>query len=157
MSSETTSLRPRVIRLLRDVHAQPVENRVGPGTPDVAYVGGWIELKHTERFTSHLEHYTPQQRIWHVQHRQAGGTCWFWWQIGGVHVILDAAVAAYSVDRVDYKGLLVLAAGVVEGFNEKELRQCILQRQRDCWSSAAARADLNQRLLATLRYLSAGT
>jgi hypothetical protein len=157
MSSETTALRPRVVKLLHDRHARPVENPADPGTPDVCYVEGWIELKHSKSFTSHLEHYTTQQRIWHARQRMAGGTCWFWWQIGNTHVILDAAVAAYSIDRVDYEGLLIIAEAVVEGFNAKELRQCILQKQSACWSPVDARASLKQKLHETLRYLSAAT
>lgn len=157
MSSETTSLRPRVLKLLHREHARPVENPADPGTPDVCYVEGWIELKHTKSFTSHLEHYTRQQRIWHARRRIAGGQCWFWWQIGDHHVLLDAAVAAISVDHVSEERLLSLAELVTEGFDGEELRRCILRRQSGCWSTGDGAAELNRRLLDTLRYLSAAT
>lgn len=47
-----------------------VENPAYPGTPDIQFIGGWIECKYLEEWpkreetTVRIEHYTPQQRAW---------------------------------------------------------------------------------------------
>lgn len=64
---------------LRGLDPQRMENAVGPGTPDISYAAGWIESKFVrdlpKRATSivRLDHYTPQQRAWHVRRRMARG------------------------------------------------------------------------------------
>jgi hypothetical protein len=70
---------------------QRVENMVGTGMPDVNYciegVEGWIELKQTQgwpRFSHKplvLDHYTPQQRLWHRRRTSAGGRVYVMLQI----------------------------------------------------------------------------
>lgn len=38
-------MRQLVIKILKPLDGVSVENSVGPGTPDINYMGGWIELK----------------------------------------------------------------------------------------------------------------
>ena len=54
----------------RGLDACSVENPAYPGTPDIQYIGGWIECKYLEDWprragtTVRIEHFTPQQRVW---------------------------------------------------------------------------------------------
>src|SRR5690606_40169173 len=62
-----------------------VENRVGPGTPDVNFRTksreGWVELKFSPKefemtSTPTVENYEPAQAIWHRRRRLYGGEAW---------------------------------------------------------------------------------
>lgn len=59
--------RSKLVKILKPLHAVPVENAVCPGTPDISYAGGWIELKVDEwnkKGELPLKLLTPQQRVW---------------------------------------------------------------------------------------------
>ncbi len=64
--------------LLEGLDPVRVENPVHPGTPDVNYRDGWIELKYAERWPPQggplrIDHFTKQQRIWLTRRCRAGG------------------------------------------------------------------------------------
>ncbi len=70
-------------------HKDPVrvENLLGDGTPDVNYIGGWIELKHLEAFPvrprTHVKvQFEPNQVSWLVRRGAAGGGAWCLVQVG---------------------------------------------------------------------------
>lgn len=93
------ALRKRVIRALKPLHAVAVENGVGPGTPDVNFVEGWIELKQVDEWPRRggplrLEHYTQQQRIWHRQRSAKGGNIFVLLQVGQELFLFDGPTAA---------------------------------------------------------------
>lgn len=71
MSGEKNQ-RQRVIKALAPLHAFSVENMVHPGTPDVAFVGGWLECKCVKEWPRRggilkgevdRKHFTNQQRL----------------------------------------------------------------------------------------------
>lgn len=86
-------------------HRDPVrvENAVGPGTPDIEYVGGWIESKLLKQWPKRLDtivqvrHYVPEQRAWHVKRRKAGGRVHVVIQIGDDVLVFDAMDAAQGL------------------------------------------------------------
>lgn len=77
--SRETSMRRRVVEALRPLHAVAVENSVHPGTPDVNYAGGWIELKSLDRWPTRedtpvrIDHFTNVQKIWIRGRTKVGG------------------------------------------------------------------------------------
>ena len=60
-----------------------IENAVEAGTPDVNYVGGWIELKYLPKWPARattpikIAHYTKEQRVFAKRRNAAGGRVFF--------------------------------------------------------------------------------
>lgn len=74
-----SAFRRRVVQLLVDVGAFAVENTALPGTPDVAYLHGWIELKVLRTWPKRADgivrmpHFVARQRVWHFNWHRHGG------------------------------------------------------------------------------------
>lgn len=64
--------RQKVVKALNraGLDATSVENPAYPGTPDIQFIGGWIECKYVEDWPARVEtavripHFSPQQRVW---------------------------------------------------------------------------------------------
>lgn len=82
MASLETRMRSRLVKVLSPLHAIPVENRVGAtGTPDINYIGGWIECKRRDLWPKNPSHIvtfqhpiTLNQKIWRNARVRKGGT-----------------------------------------------------------------------------------
>lgn len=142
--------RGRVVKALRHLDAMAVENRVRPGTPDVNYIGGWVELKWVRRWPKNAEdsvvkidHFTPQQRVWLKTRWRRGGRAFLLLQAAGQDWLLfDGETAAQAVGRVTRPQLFERALVSWKGLNEKELASWLtmdlndLQQRRRCLSTA---------------------
>jgi hypothetical protein len=94
-----STARKRLLKLLKQsgVPAIPVENISWPGTPDIAYPGGWIEVKCVEncdlpkRIDSPLriDHFTPHQRRFAQRWSSSGGKCFMVLVLGKMWLLLD--------------------------------------------------------------------
>ena len=58
--------RSTVIKALKTLDAMAVENRVKPGTPDVEFIGGWVELKYMSKWPKNTDLIV---RIGHFNHK----------------------------------------------------------------------------------------
>lgn len=123
------SLRP-VIRSLDPVR---VENPIVPGTPDVNYNRGWIELKFAERWPPRggplrVDHFTRQQRTWLTRRRKAGGLAFLLLKVGETEWLLfDGAVAAAMLGHVPRERLYeVCSARWTRLPKTKEICTCLL-------------------------------
>ena len=134
MSGES-AMRKRVTKILSSLDAQSVENRVGPGMPDVCYIGGWLELKKTKAFPKRAE--TPvildhelltTQKVWMKRHIRKGGK---------VHVLLQVANEFFLIRGIWAQKFL------------GEVDRVILTEQAD--RHYVGWADLKDRLEADLR------
>ena len=101
MSEQT--MRQRVVKALKCLDAWSVENPCRPGTPDVNYIEGWIELKHAEKWPARaatplrLGHFTPQQRL-HLRRRwHLGGNAYLLLQVDQDWLLFDGETAAEFV------------------------------------------------------------
>lgn len=81
-------MRQTLVKALKKANLDPisVENPAYPGTPDLNYVGGWLELKWLKQWpkrggTVRIPHYTSQQRVWSIRRWIAGGACFLVLQV----------------------------------------------------------------------------
>lgn len=128
--SETT-MRRDVVRLLSRLDAFAVENRAWPGTPDVNYQEGWIELKQAGRWPPKggdlkLEHFTKQQRYFLRERWGNGGNVFLLLKVGRDWLLFDGDVAARDVGRATKEQLFGVARAYWVGKpRAKELIACL--------------------------------
>lgn len=113
MANEVKTMKPWVIRALKPIDAVSVENRVGPGTPDVNFIDGWVELKSLDTKPKRLDttkikidHYTPQQRAWILKRWMKGGKVFLLLQLEKEWFLFDGMYAARHVGKVVYQELI---------------------------------------------------
>ena len=94
------ALAGRVVEILKPLDGFRVENPCHPGTPDVNYVGGWLELKQVDKWPVkeetplRVEHFTQQQRIWLSRRVRKGGRAYVLIQVAREYILLGGDVAA---------------------------------------------------------------
>ena len=108
-------MRQRVIQMLHPLDAISVENAVYPGTPDINFCDGWIELKQISKWPFNpntnvlLRHFTPQQRVWLMRRWRAGGNVWMLLQCNREWLLLSGETAADLVGRAPRNTLIQAA------------------------------------------------
>jgi len=159
-----SDMRGTVVNELRTLHAIAVENPVLPGTPDVNYAEGWIELKWLRRWPTrpetvvHVEHFSPQQRVWHIQRRLVGGRSWVLIQCKREWLLFDGAIAALNLCLVPKAELICLAEKYWgRGLKKEELIKCISQDLSDFCLTEDVKAKLKSLLQNVTVYPSTGT
>lgn len=96
-------MRRRVVEGLRDLDAVAVENSAYPGTPDVNYVEGWIELKWLRAWPRQAEtpvrvdHFRPEQKVWMRRRWRRGGAVFLLLQVRREWLLFDGPTAAKVV------------------------------------------------------------
>jgi hypothetical protein len=80
-------MRSKLRLRLKDLHAKSIENKCERGTPDMAYIGGWMELKWLRGWPAKggpvaIPHYSNQQRLWLKKHWSLGGNAFLVLQVG---------------------------------------------------------------------------
>lgn len=99
MASES-SMRARVTRALRSLDAIAVENGVMPGTPDVEFIGGWVELKSASNWPARPDsclrvvHFNAEQRAWLRRRVRRGGKAWLLLRVRMEWLLFRGDVAA---------------------------------------------------------------
>lgn len=135
-------MRHTVVNALKSLDAIAVENPARPGTPDVNYVEGWVELKWIRRWNANaneapvlIHHFTPQQRVWLMRRWNKDGNVWLLLEVGREWLLFTGDVAAASVGRVTRLELEKLAfRHWRNGLVRKELVSCLSRRpiQNSC-------------------------
>jgi hypothetical protein len=126
-------MRSRVVKILEAQDAVAVENPVHPGTPDVNYIEGWIELKHVDQWPANeltpllIPHFTPQQRVWMMRRSNRGGRVHMLLQVGKEWLLFEGKVAAQEVGKARMHRLHALAKRRWKLWEdvERELLSCL--------------------------------
>ena len=136
-----SGMRGRITQALRELDAVAVENPAYPGTPDVNFVEGWIELKWLRnwpvRETSKVPvpHFTPQQRVWLRKRQAAGGNVFLLLQCKKEWLLFDGDTAAKSIDIATRAELIQRAKLYMpNGLVVEELISCLTANRRDTTS-----------------------
>lgn len=109
-----------------------IENMLTPGTPDVNYTEGWIELKQLRHWPPKgqpvkIYHYTPEQRVWALRRAKRNGRVFMLIRVGEREwVLLDGKWAAQNIGKVTKTKVLEHALfHSVDGLNQTRLLQCL--------------------------------
>lgn len=109
-----------------------VENPAHPGTPDVNYKEGWIELKFIAEWPKRantivrVPHFTPQQRSWLLRRSKAGGRVFMLMRVESDWLLFEGGLAAKIVGKVPRAGLEHFALKVWrKKLEAEELRECL--------------------------------
>ena len=101
------TMRQRVVKALKPLDAWSVENPCRPGTPDVNYIEGWMELKWVEKWPKRaatpvrLPHFTPQQKL-HLRRRWVmGGNAYLLLQVEQDWYLFNGEEAAIIVGQAN--------------------------------------------------------
>jgi hypothetical protein len=123
------ALATRVVKLLKPLDAMRVENPCHPGTPDINYIGGWIELKQVDAWPKkettplRLPHFSKQQRIWLTRRWAKGGDAWVLLQVAKEYFLFEGPVAAKHLGEANRDNLYKIAYAT---FTSKELNDFLL-------------------------------
>jgi|TARA_Y100000310_G_scaffold160698_2_gene160487 hypothetical protein len=121
-----TDQRSTVVNALKKLHAVAVENPAGPGTPDVNFVEGWMELKWEREWPARestalaVRHYTPQQRDFAVDRSMRGGLVLLMLQVRREWLLFDGLTACEVVGIETRAGLRQAALRLWDNGLEKE-------------------------------------
>lgn len=129
--------RQQIVRSLNKLHrdAVSVENPACPGTADVNFIGGWMELKYAqdwparEETTVRIEHFTPQQRVWLRRRHHNLKKCsnpegiWLCLQVSKTRdwLVFDGESASKHVGKEGYNKAALLELAVFVGKSADEV------------------------------------
>ena len=129
-----SDMRAKVIVALRSLDAVAVENPAYPGTPDVNYVEGWIELKWLRKWPVNggivkIEHFSPQQKVWLVKRWSKGGNVFLLLQCKREWLLFDGLTAAQIVGNATREELFKRAVwSSTKGLQNKGIIECLRRK-----------------------------
>lgn len=130
MSEKT--MRKRIIRGLRPLHAFAVETPTAVGVPDINFAGGWMECKWAKAWPVRedtifrCDHFTKAQRLWLTKRSAVGEQTWVMLQVGRNWLLFQGTVAAELLGTLTKNGLYLCAHAYWDnGLNDAELIECL--------------------------------
>jgi hypothetical protein len=93
-------LSKKVLKSLLGLDPMPVDNPRKPGTPDINFIEGWLELKHLHHWPKRaktkvkIKSWTKKQMIWHYTRTSLGGKSWVLLQVGTDYLLFSGYSAA---------------------------------------------------------------
>ena len=95
-----SGMRTNLVKALSVLDAVSIENPAGPGTPDINFIGGWIECKWLRAWPKRpdtpvkLDHpLLASQKVWIRRRIRRGGRAWVMLQCGREWFLFKGDVA----------------------------------------------------------------
>ena len=137
-----SDMRTNLVDKLKKLDACSVENPAGPETPDVQYIGGFIELKWLRAWPKRpgtpvtLDHpLLASQKVWIKRRIRRGGAVWVLLQCGREWLLFRGDVAVEHLGTSTKAELYDLAhAAWYEGLDTNELI-LTLEEWKECRKS----------------------
>jgi len=130
-----SDMRQIVVRALKPLDAMSVENPARPGTPDVNYIEGWVELKILEEWPKkpgtpvRVPCFTQQQRVWLKRRLSLGGKAFFLIRVADDLLLFYGDTACDRVGSLNRAEMIDLSLyHSVKTLNQKELIRCLRRR-----------------------------
>jgi hypothetical protein len=129
-------MRQIVVKALNGLDTMSVENPVRPGTPDVNYIEGWVELKILHQWPARASTkvrvpcFTSQQRVWLRRRWERGGAAYFLILIDTDWLLFDGDVAGRYIGEYDKNEMIENSRLHCEGFLDKAQLYRILKNGR---------------------------
>jgi hypothetical protein len=126
-------MRQIVVKALKGLDAMSVENPVRPGTPDINYIEGWVELKVLEKWPARphtkvkVDCFTPQQRVWLRRRQKRGGAAFFLILIEKDWLLFDGEVAGLQIGYMNKAEMINACLMYSEGKLDEKILYRILQ------------------------------
>jgi hypothetical protein len=116
-----------------------VDNPRNPGTPDLNYIEGWIELKVIPNWPKRrdtlvrVDHFTSSQKIWLYNRSVAGGRADLLLQVGAEYLVIQGnrCLAVGSLDKED---LIQISKGYFKTLRDMKGGLLACLRQRQTWN-----------------------
>jgi hypothetical protein len=128
-----SGMRMNLVKTLSVLDAISVENPAGPGTPDINFIGGWIECKWLRAWPKRpdtpvkLDHpLLPTQKAWLKRRCRRGGKAWVMLQCGREWFLFDGIVAANHLGIVPQNELRYLAHQIWNQLDTLQLIQVLM-------------------------------
>lgn len=119
------AMRQIVIQALSGLDAISVENPVRPGTPDINYIEGWVELKVLAKWPARASTkikvpcFTPQQRVWLERRHRRHGAAFFLILIDKDWLLFDGYTAARYIGEYNKNEMIEHSYLYCEGSLDK--------------------------------------
>jgi hypothetical protein len=101
-----SDLSKKVINALYPLDPMPVDNPRRPGTPDINFVEGWMELKYMPEWPRKAStlvkfpKFSTQQRVWLVKRSVRQGNCFVFLQVKNLYLLFEGGFAGQHFDRM---------------------------------------------------------
>lgn len=110
-----SDVRRKIVECLLPLDAHAVENACNPGTPDIEYIGGWIEVKYIPKWPARensplrVDHFTAVQRLWIKKRVRMGGVVIVALRVGDDLLLFNGWDAAEFIGTLPKEDLIDLA------------------------------------------------
>lgn len=124
-------LQKNTLIALKNLDPVPVDNPRKPGTPDINFIDGWMELKYLPKFPKRADtvikfpKFRPQQKVWLYKRAHKGGKCFVFVQVEKLFFLFHGGFASQFLGKMTKTQMLNHALKVWDKFPFMELEEAV--------------------------------